>query len=47
MEGEARVLEQRVEPLAVFRRRQHALERVRGEKDEHNEADRDQGLDGQ
>ena len=47
MEGEARVLQQRVEPLAVGGRRQHPLEGVRGEKDEQYEADRDQGLDGQ
>ena len=45
MEGETGILQQRVEAVAVERRRREALERVRGEEQEGQEADADQRLD--
>jgi hypothetical protein len=47
MEGEARVLEQRVEVAPVDGRRKYPLEGVGGEQRERQEADRDPGLDRQ
>ncbi len=47
MEGEAGVLQHRVEALPVRRRRNLAQERVRGEQDEEQEAAADHALDGQ
>jgi hypothetical protein len=47
VEGQARVLQQRVEVLAVRRRRPDPLERVRGEQGKQQEADADQALDGE
>ena len=47
MEGEAGILEQRVEPVAIGRRREDAQERVRGEEDEEEEAEADHALDGE
>ena len=45
MKREARVLEQRIEVVAVERRRVEAEERIRGRQDEDQEADPDQPLD--
>ncbi len=47
MEGEARVLQERVEVVAVQRRVGQPQERVRGEQQEHQERDRDAGLHAQ
>jgi hypothetical protein len=44
MEGEAGILQQRVEAVAVGRRRHEAEERVRGEQNEGEEGDADQSL---
>ncbi len=44
MEGQAGILQHRVEPVAVRRRRTHAQERVRGQQDEQQEADADHAL---
>ncbi len=42
MNGDAGILKQRVHALAVQRRVDHALERVRRQKDEQKEAERNQ-----
>ena len=47
MEGEAGILQQRVQPVAVERRRRQALEGIGREQDEGEEADADQRLDGE
>ncbi len=47
MEGEAGVLQQRVQVVAVQRRREDALEGIGGEEGKGQEADRDHGLDRQ
>ena len=45
MEGEAGILQQRIEAVAVERRGRDALEGIRGEQQEGEEADADQRLD--
>ena len=47
MQGEAHILQQRVQVIAIGRRRKHPLERVRGKEHEAEEADADPGLNGQ
>ena len=47
MEGEAGVLEQRIEAVALDRDRAQPLERVRGEQQEGVEAEADRGLRGE
>src|SRR3546814_7885080 len=44
MQGEADILQQRVQAVAVDRRRRHPLERVGGEQDERQEAGADHPL---
>ena len=47
MEGEARVLEQRIEPVAFDRHRIEPIEWVRREQQEDIEAEGDRGLGGE
>ncbi len=47
MEGEAGVLQQRIEAVAVGRRGKDALEGIRGEQQEGKETDADQRLNGE
>jgi hypothetical protein len=47
MEGEPRILQQRVEAIALHRRGVQALERVRGKQQKGIEAEADKGLPGQ
>ncbi len=47
MERETGILQQRIQPVAVERRGEQALERVRGKQREAQKTDRDQRLDAQ